>query len=134
MSTNLPDYCAEVSATPYLKHNDIELIEYHKGYCKGRIRIQDFHKNLNGSVHGGCIFSLSDAVAVYTAMTDGTITTTMNASINYLFPVINTEYLYCVGKTIKSGKTVTVVRTELYDDNEKLLAEGSFSCFNVGMR
>ena len=134
MIENLPDYIEEAALTPYLKHNNIELTEYGEGYCKGRIKIEEHHLNLHRTVHGGCIFSLADAVASYTAMTDGTIITTIDGNINYLHPVIDTEYLFCEGKILKSGRTVTVVRTELYNDKNRLVAEGSFSCFVLGQR
>lgn len=130
----LPDYIEEAANTPYISYNGIELTEYKKGCCTGRIKIEEHHKNLHGSVHGGCMFSLADTVAGYTAMTEGTVVTTLNASINYFHPAINTEYLYCKGETVKTGKTVTVVRTVLYDDNGNLLADGSFSCFNLRNR
>ena len=134
MINELPDFIKEASITPYIVHNGIELIEYKEGYCKASIKIEKHHKNLHGTVHGGCVFSLADTVAGYTAMTEGTIITTLNASINYLHPVADTEYLFCEGRIVKSGKTVTVVRTELFDDNGKLLADCSFSCYNPGKR
>lgn len=130
----LPDYIEEAARTPYIVHNGIELTEYQTGSCTAKIKIQDYHKNLHGSVHGGCVFSLADTVAGYTAMTEGTVISTLNGSINYLHPVIGTEYLYCKGEIIKSGKTITVVRTELTDDNGKLLADGSFSCYILRKR
>ncbi len=134
MFNDLPNYIEEAANTPYIAHNGIELTEYGNGRCIARIEIKEHHKNLHGSVHGGCVFSLADTVAGYTAMTEGTVVTTLNASINYFHPVIDTRYLYCRGEITKSGKTVTVVRTELYDDNNKLLADGSFSCFNLRKR
>lgn len=134
MQKDLPDFKKEAAITPYIVHNDIELTDYGNGFCTGRIKIEARHKNLHGTVHGGCVFSLADTVAGYTAMTKGTIITTLNASINYLHPVIGTEYLICKGEIIKDGKTLTVVRTELFDDNGRLLADGSFSCFILGQR
>ena len=134
MLENLPDLIKEFAATPYLEHNNIELCEYKEGWCRGRIKIENHHLNLHKTMHGGCVFSLADAIASYSAMTLGTIVTTQSGSINYLSPVKNTEFLYCEGKVIKAGKTVTVVRTELYDDNNKLLADGSFSCFVLAER
>ncbi len=129
MRNDLPDYKKEAAITPYIVHNGIEITDYSDGFCSGRIKIEEKHKNLHGSVHGGCVFSLADTVAGYTAMTMGTVITTLNASINYLHPVMNTEYLFCEGKIIKHGKNLTIVRTELFDDNKKLLADGSFSCY-----
>lgn len=134
MIKDLPDYIAEAARTPYIVYNGIEITDYGEGYCNARIKIEDHHKNLHGSVHGGCIFSLADTVAGYTAMTEGTVISTLNASINYFHPVINSEYLYCKGETVKSGKTVTVVRTVLYDDNKTVIGDASFSCYNLRKR
>ncbi len=134
MLKNLPDLIKEFASTPYLAHNGIELCEYSKGRCLGRIKLEPHHLNLHKTMHGGCVFSLADAIASYTAMSLGTIVTTQSGSINYLSPVKDTEYIYCEGRVIKAGRTVTVVRTELYDDSKRLLADGSFSCFVLAQR
>ncbi len=131
---NLPNYIEEAARTPYIVHNGIELTSYEPGFCTAKMKIKDHHKNLHGSVHGGCVYTLADTVAGYTAMTESTVVSTLNGSVNYLHPVIDTEYLYCKGEIIKSGKTVTVVRTILTDDNGKLLADGSFSCYILRKR
>ena len=131
---NLPDYKKEASITPYIAHNSIELTDYKEGFCEGKLKIEDHHKNLLGIVHGGCVFTLADTVAGYTAMTHGTIISTLNASINYLHPVTDTEYLYCRGETVKNGKTICVVRTEVYGDDGKVFADGSFSLYVMGSR
>lgn len=134
MDISLPDFKQEAANTPYIAYSGIELIEYSDGKCLGRIKIEEHHKNLHKTVHGGSIFSLADTVAGYTAMTNGKIVTTLNASIDYLHPVINTEYLYCEGKIVKDGKNVTVVNTILTDDKGVNVAQATFSCFNVGKR
>ena len=134
MIDNLPDYIAEAAITPYIAYNGIELTDYTEGTCSARLKIEAHHKNLHGSVHGGCVFTLADTVAGYTAMTEGTVITTLNASINYFLPVMNTEYLYCKGEIIKSGKTVTVVRTVLSGDNGQIFGDASFSCYNLRKR
>lgn len=129
MSENLPDFKKEASITPYIAYNSIEITDYKEGFCEARLKIEDHHKNLHGTVHGGCVFTLADTVAGYTAMTHKTVITTLNASINYLHPVINTEYLYCKGETVKNGKTVCVVRIEVFGDDGNIFADGSFSCY-----
>ena len=128
------DYKAEAASTPYLSHLGIELTEQKEGECTGRIKIEAYHKNLHGSVHGGCLFSLADSISCYAAMTYNTIVTTLNSSINYFHPAINTEYLYCRGVVVKNGKTVCVVRAELYGDDGQIFADASFSCFVLGKR
>ncbi len=134
MKKDLPDFKLEASKAPYIAYNGIELTDYGDGFCKGRIKIEAHHKNLLGMVHGGCVFTLADSIAGYTAMTQGTVVATANASINYLYPVADSDYLICEGRIIKNGKTVTVVRTELFDDNGRLLADGSFSCYVLRQR
>lgn len=112
-----------------MQHLNIELTDISEGSASAKIKIQQHHRNLHGGMHGGCVFSLADTVAGYTAMSLGTVVTTLNASFNYLRPAINTEYVYCKGEVVKSGKTVIVVRTLLSDDSGRLIADGSFSCF-----
>ncbi len=134
MTDSLEKLKKEVADTPYLAHIGIELTEQKNGECTGRIKIEKLHTNLHGGVHGGCMFSLADTISCYAAMTQGTIVTTLNSSINYFHPVLNTEYLYCKSKIVKNGKTVCVVRAELYGDNGQIFADASFSCFVLGNR
>lgn len=85
------------------------------------------HKNLNNSVHGGCIYSLADNAAGAAASTDGDRVVTMNGNLDFLRPAIHCQKLIAEGKTLKKGKRVIAVEVRITDDTGKLIAAGLFN-------
>ena len=109
----------------------MELLEASQGYARARIRLQPHLQNIYGGMHGGCAFSLADTLAGMAASTYGGHVTTLNASVNYMRPVAETQYLYCEARVLRNGGKISVVRTELTDDDGKLLIDGSFTYYNL---
>ncbi len=112
----------------------MELLDAADDCVYGRIHFEPRHENIYGGMHGGCAFSLADTLAGAAAALSGDMVTTLNASMNYMLPVINTEYLYCRAKVVRRGGKICVVRTELSDDDGRLLVDGSFTYYCLGKR
>lgn len=116
---------------PFAVSIGMELLEASQGYARARIRLQQHLLNIYGGMHGGCAFSLADTLAGMAASTYGDHVTTLNASFNYMRPVVETQYLYCEARVLRNGAKISVVRTELTDDDGKLLIDGSFTYYNL---
>ncbi|MGL5435287.1 MAG: PaaI family thioesterase [Lachnospiraceae bacterium] len=110
----------------------IKLTQMEEGYAVGEIELKAHHKNLIGSVHGGCIFSLADSIAGAAAMSRGDRATTLSSDFHYLSPALTCEKLIASAKEIKNGKTITVIEVDVKDEKEILLAKGTFSYFSLG--
>jgi acyl-CoA thioesterase len=67
----------------FAKHLDIEMLEYSKGRAKARMAIHNHHLNSAGTVHGGAIFALADAVFSAASNSHGTLAMAINVSISY---------------------------------------------------
>lgn len=132
----IPDIRPEeiIERNPFAKYIGMELTEVLPGHARGRIRLEQQHKNIYGGMHGGCAFSLADTVAGIAAASYGDAVTTLDASINYMRPVMGSEYLYCTADVIRSGSKVSVIRTELTDDEGALLIDGSFTYYHLSQR
>ena len=104
------------------------------GYALGRISFEKQYENIYGGMHGGCAYSLADTLAGIAASTYGELVTTLDASMNYLLPVENTEYVYCRAKVLRHGRKVSVIRVEIYNDTETILIDGSFTYYNLGKK
>lgn len=89
----------------FAKHLDVEMLEYSPGKAKARMAIRDHHLNSAGTVHGGAIFSLADAVFSVASNSHGTLAMAINVSIFFF-------------KAVKSG-TLTASAEEV-DCNPRL--------------
>ena len=117
---------------PFAKYIGLELIEVKQGYAFGRINFERQYENIYGGMHGGCAYSLADTVAGIAATTYGHYATTLNASINYLLPVENTEYVNCTAKVVRHGRKISVFSIEIKNDDGKVLIDGSFTFYHFG--
>ena len=65
------------------KHLGIEILDHAPGRARGRMRIRDHHLNSAGTLHGGAIFTLADAVFAAASNSHGTLAMAINVSISY---------------------------------------------------
>ena len=133
-STQFEELQKILTRNPFAVGIGMELLEAAQGYARARLRLQPQLLNIYGGMHGGCAFSLADTLAGMAAATYGNHVTTLDASINYMRPVIETQYLYCEARVLKKGAAISVVRTELTDDNGKLLIDGSFTYYHLPIK
>lgn len=120
-----------LARNPFAVSIGMELLEAASGHARARVRLRPQLENVYGGMHGGCAFSLADTLAGIAAGTYGERVTTLDASINYMRPVMHTEYLYCRADVQRNGAKISVVRTELTDDEGKLLIDGSFTYYHL---
>lgn len=77
-----------------------------------------------GVMHGGAVMTLADscgAVCAFLNLPEGANTSTLDSSIAFLRGVRGGT-VRAVSRPLHVGRTVIVVRTELFDDDERLVA------------
>ena len=100
----LLEYMKEIIVrNPFAAYIGIELLEAEQGRIRARIRLESKFENIYGGMHGGCAYSLADTIAGMAASSYGNLATTLHASIDYMLPVANTQYLYCEAKVQRHG-------------------------------
>jgi len=67
----------------FARHIGVELLEYGGGRARARMAIGKHHMNSAGTVHGGAIFSLADAVFSAASNSHGTLAMATNVSISF---------------------------------------------------
>jgi acyl-CoA thioesterase len=72
-----------VEKDQFAKHLGVEMLEYAPGNAKARMELKDHHLNSAGTVHGGAIFSLADAVFAVASNSHGTLAMAINVSISF---------------------------------------------------
>lgn len=120
-------YLAESS--PFIEMLGIEVMELKKGYCKGRMKIEEKHKNPYGTIHGGCLYAFADTIAGIASCAYGNAVTTIDGHINFLIQAENTEYLYCEAYEIRQGRKVAVYDMRITNDRGEVVDSGSFTFF-----
>ncbi|MCF2555790.1 PaaI family thioesterase [Faecalicatena contorta] len=117
----------------YASFMGIVTTEIKEGYARAEMQIRPEHENAVGTVHGGAIFSLADTSAGAAAASYGTKMTTVSSDFHYLSPAMGTERLYGEAKAIKHGKKMSTLEVEIFSDDKKLIAKGTFTYFNLGV-
>lgn len=124
---------AIVASNPFAVLIGMELLEAEDGHARARVRLQPQLTNVYGGMHGGCVFALADTLAGIAASTYGDHVTTLDASVNYMRPVVKTQYLYCEAEVLRNGTKISVVCTKLTDDDGKLLVHGNFTYYHLAL-
>jgi len=115
------------------KYNGIKIVDCEYGKT-GVVEVELTNNSMNPweSAHGGLVYSMAD-VASGVAASDGINIYVTQSSSMYYFKPAKGKKLTCYGKVVKRGKTITVVETELYNEENVYIAKGVFEYFNTGM-
>ena len=118
----------------FIGNNNYNVIKVEEGYCELEGIISETSYNNMNIVHGGYIFGLADTAAGIAALSsvfgsDFNIVT-VDASINYFKPAKG-EKLIAKAKTIKPGKTISVIEVEIYNDKNDMVAKTSMTFYYI---
>lgn len=107
----------------------ITITKIDKDYAEGELPVDESFTNPQGSVQGGAMFTLADAVGGAAAGYDGRRIATVDASFHYLKPGLHTSLLKAKTRLVKAGSTLSVLDVSVYDQDDVLLSEGIFTYF-----
>ncbi len=110
----------------------LEILMIAPGTSRSRLKVTKTHMNPVDSVHGGVMFTLADTTAGSAASSYGMQVTTLDSTIHFLRPGLNTAYLYAEASEIKHGKRVSVYNVSVTDDSGTLLATAVFTYASLG--
>jgi acyl-CoA thioesterase len=105
----------------FAKHLGIEMLEYAPGKAKGRMEIKDHHLNSAGTVHGGAIFSLADAVFSVASNSHGTLAVAINVSISY-FKAATSGTLIAEGEEVSLNPKLATYLIHVKDQEGNAIA------------
>ncbi len=92
--------------------------------------LTDEHKNAYGGVMGGAIFTLADLAFAVVANQIHSLSVASQVSINYL-SAPKGEKLIARAKSIKEGRSTTVITVDVYDDTERHVAVFTGTAFKL---
>ena len=103
-----------------------------EGHTEGEIVIEEHHLNQYDTIHGGLLSVLTDTIGGLATMTkNGFIPATASSSISYLKPTLGVKKLVAKADVIKFGHTLSVVQTDVFDENGVLLVTSLSNYSNI---
>jgi acyl-CoA thioesterase len=73
----------------FARHIGIEMLGIQEGSAQARLRIQDYHLNRHGMLHGAALFALADLVLAAASNSYGPAAVSIQATISYLKAISN---------------------------------------------
>jgi len=105
----------------FARHLGIEVLEYSEGKARARMEIHPHHLNSAGTLHGGAIFSLADAVFSVASNSHGTLAVAINASISY-FRALKRGVLMAEAKEVSLNPKLATYLIRVEDEKGDAIA------------
>ena len=102
--------------------NGMQIDEVNEDYVICSLVLGDGHKNANGGIMGGVIFTLADLAFAVLANSIHLPTVAQQVSINFLGAPKGAK-LFAKATCRKSGKNSTVIIVDITDDTERDIAQ-----------
>jgi acyl-CoA thioesterase len=99
----------------FARHAGIELVEVGPGWAKARMKIEPFHFNGAGTVHGGAIFTLADFAFAVASNSHGTLAMGINTSVNFVKAALGGT-LYAEAQEQSKGPKLAAYSVMITDD------------------
>jgi uncharacterized protein (TIGR00369 family) len=103
-----------------------------RGSVAVELRVQPFHYNPLGSVHGGIIATLLDTAAgcsVHSTLAVGEMYTSMDLTTKFLrAATVESGLLRCEGSIIQRGRRTALAEARLTDEAGRVIAHATSTC------
>jgi acyl-CoA thioesterase len=103
------------------RHLGIQMLEHANGSAKARMTIQDYHLNSAGTLHGGAIFALADAVFGAASNSHGTLSVAINVSISY-FKAVRAGTVTAEAQEVSLNPKLGTYLVHVRDDTDSVIA------------
>lgn len=100
----------------------IEITDVGELTAEGTLSTLAVHSNPMGSLHGGALFTLMDAVGGAAAASLGKGCATVDCTVHFLSAVVPGDRLCCRAECVKSGRHIMIVRSSVTNQEGKELA------------
>ena len=121
--TDMAAMMQRIFDVPMMHTLDLEVLRLDEGECEAKVKRKKEWDGIFETFHGGMLGVIADSLTCFAILTkigasENVATTDFN--IRFLRPC-NTDVI-CVGRVIKTGRTLCVSEAEIKDMNGKLVA------------
>lgn len=114
----------------FMRHCGIRITVLESQRCQAELSVERYCKNTGDTVHGGLLYTMADCVVSAYARAISSRPVTLSGDFHYLSNVTS-GVITATAEPVHAGRTVQVFQVAL-TSGEKLLATGTFSCFDRG--
>jgi 1,4-dihydroxy-2-naphthoyl-CoA hydrolase len=121
----MTDVAALMTLMPFAAHVGAELVAADADRAEARLEWAPHLCTAAGVMHGGALMTLADSVGAAVAflgLPERAHTATIT-STTQMFRPVTSGTVRAVAETLHRGRTTVTVRTSLYDDSERLVAQ-----------
>jgi 1,4-dihydroxy-2-naphthoyl-CoA hydrolase len=114
-----------LAAVPFAGELGIELVAAAPEEVRGTMRWAPGLCTVDGVLHGGALMSFADtlgAVCAFLNLAEGTTTTTVESKTNF-FRAVREGNVAAIARPLHAGRRFIVVQTDLFDDEERRVAQ-----------
>ena len=128
--TERKDFIFRTVNTPhqFSYENGVTVTRVEPGRAEGILEVGPNSINPHGNVHGGALATLADTVGGCCACSKGGICVTASSTMEFLRPAWGGR-IYCEATPKKLGRKLSVIQVTLTDEQEKVVATGTFTFF-----
>ncbi len=105
----------------YARHSGIELLDVAPGRAKASMKVEPYHFNAAGTVHGGAIFTLADYAFAAASNSHGTLAMGINVSISYVRAATGGT-LYAEAQELSRNHKLASYSVQVTDDADEVVA------------
>ncbi|MEG2000144.1 MAG: PaaI family thioesterase [Evtepia sp.] len=120
------------TANTFMIHNYIRLTHMEEDLAIVELDLHPESRNLFGYIHGGVFFTMADSAAGGAARSRGKRYVTLSNSFEFYRNTKENGIIRAIGKVRRRGQTICVVAVDVLDENDRLLAGGTFTMFCTG--
>jgi uncharacterized protein (TIGR00369 family) len=113
-----------LSSSPVWEHMGMELKFAENGTSRVFLPVKEEFLQLFSKVHGGILATLLDATmasAINSVLDNSYFSVTAEMKVQYLRPASG-KYLFGLGEVVKTGKTLTICKSEIFDEEDQMVA------------
>ena len=118
----------KIKDTGFMTYNGLYIVDAKENYVKIGVDITEKSLNPYGIVHGGLIYTLADSAMGIALATSGRTGVTLNCNIEYLAPGTGKK-LFADTEIVKDGKTIVVIRVNVVNEENTLIATATGTYF-----
>ncbi len=105
----------------FARHIGIEMLGIQEGRAQARLRIQDYHLNRHGILHGAVLFAVADLVLAAASNSYGPAAVSIQATISYL-KAISSGVVIAQAEELSRNTTLGLYDIRLTSEAGDLLA------------
>lgn len=120
----------EIPEPPVARLIGLEMLEVGEGRAVFSLQAQERHANPMGTLHGGILCDLGDAVmgcAVGTTLEEGQSYTTIELKINFFKPIWE-QRLTATGRVARRTRRLAYTEADIVDEKGSVVAKLNGSC------